>query len=466
MASDYSYSSTELSGQVTKSIKDVSHHITSSAGGWPNYKVGMLCSYDFAIQDGLPKLYEFNTNIACMYDAPLTPKVNGLSSYLANQSVDTLHVVGIKYYDNLSNPSEAFYNELSSSCAQHNISSSLILDIDGEESSPKWEIQSGSNQYTLFVDSPHRYDDLNNLASGSYSKKDFRTIVSNSPSSSLLIGEFDPSSYTPNNDYPDYIVKIDKEDATLLNGQCKFYSYEPNHFTALTSSLSESYDEEPMYEKYIIGSGSNPGSGTYNYVYTYSLLHSHDGLVDLGCEQNSHKLIPSSSGDYKKWDIIGSLEFRHIVATGSKIEMYDNSKKEVGSLQVGDVVKSLNVTLLNSQNDDYRNWEDNQLSGSITGSKVTRIISTTIPANYLINNKYILPDNVSRVMCRPDKSVYKFDIISELTTSSQLVRKTIDSNFDLLDITSLDYRIEDKVFYAVELEGDDIFYSDDLIVHS
>ena len=62
MASDYSYSSTELSGQVTKSIKDVSHYITSSAGGWPNYKVGMLCSYDFTIQDGLPKLYEFNTN--------------------------------------------------------------------------------------------------------------------------------------------------------------------------------------------------------------------------------------------------------------------------------------------------------------------------------------------------------------------------------------------------------------------
>ena len=466
MASDYPYSSAKLSGQVTKSIKDVSHYITSSAGGWPNYKVGMLCSYDFTIQDGLPKLYEFNTNVACMYDAPLTPKVNALSSYLSSQSVDTLHVLGIKYWDNLSNPSEAFYNQLSSSCAQHNISSSLILDIDGDNAAPKWSIQSGSNQYTLFIDSPWRYDELNNLASGSYSKTNFRNILSSSPSSSLLIGEFDPSSCTPNNDYPDYIVKIDKQDATLLNGQCRFYSYEQTHHLALSASLSGYFDSEPMYEKYIIGSGSNPSSGTYNYSYTYSLLHSHDGLVDLGCESVSHKLIPSASSDFRRWDIVADLEFRHIVATGSQIEMYDNSKKEVGSLQVGDVVKSVNVTGLNSQNDDYRNWEDNLLSGSITGSKVTRIISTTIPANYLINNKYILPDNVSRVMCRPDKSDYKFDIISELTTSSQLVRKTTDSNFDLLDITSLDYRIEDKVFYAVELEGDDIFYSDDLIVHS
>ena len=69
-------------------------------------------------------------------------------------------------------------------------------------------------------------------------------------------------------------------------------------------------------------------------------------------------------------------------------------------------------------------------------------------------------------MCRPDKSDYKFDIISELTTSSQLVRKTVDGNFDLLDISSLDYRVEDKVFYAVELEGDDTFYMDDLLIHS
>ncbi len=472
MASDYSYSSTELSGQVTKSIKDVSHYITASAGGWPNYKVGMLCSYDFTIQDGLPKLYEFNTNIACMYDAPLTPKVNALSSYLSSQSVDTLHVIGIKYGDNLSNPSEAFYNELSSSCAKHNISSSLILETDptGPEPdlSPEHSIQSGSNVYTLFVNSPYRYTEFNSLASGSYSKKKFRNILSNSPSSSLLIGEFDPSSCVPNNDYPDYIMKIDDGDTTLLNGSCRFYSYESSHFALLSASfdLNQYYGQTPMYEKYIIGSGSDAGGGKYNYEYTYSLLHSHDGLVDLGCESVSHKLIPSSSGDDKRWDIVSSLEYRHIVPLGSQIEMYDGSKKQIENLQIGDNIKVVNVTNLNSQSNDYRNWSTKNIEGSISGSEVTKILSTTIPAHYLINNKYILPDNVSRVMCRPDGSTYKFDIISELNTSSQLIRKTVDGNFDPLDITSLDYRIEDKVFYAVELEGDDIFYMDDLLVHS
>ena len=48
----------------------------------------------------------------------------------------------------------------------------------------------------------------------------------------------------------------------------------------------------------------------------------------------------------------------------------------------------------------------------------------------------------------------------------KLIKKTADNNFNLLDVTSSNYVVEDKVFYAVELEGDDIFYSDDLLVHS
>jgi hypothetical protein len=283
-----------------------------------------------------------------------------------------------------------------------------------------------------------------------------------------LIGEFDPSSCVPNNDYPDYIMKIDDGDTTLLNGSCRFYSFELSHFASLSASfdLNQYYGHTPMYEKYIIGSGSDAGGGKYNYEYTYSLLHSYDGLVDLGCESVSHKLIPSSSGDDKRWDIVSSLEYRHIVPSGSQIEMYDGSKKQIENLQIGDNIKVVNVTNLNPQSNDYRNWSTENIEGSISGSQVTKILSTKIPAHYLINNKYILPDNVSRVMCRPDGSTYKFDIISELNTSSQLIRKTVDGNFDLLDITSLDYKVEDKVFYAVELEGDDIFYMDDLLVHS
>ena len=61
MAINYSYSSVNLSGQVTQSLKDVSQYITASAGGWPDYKVGMIAGYDFTIESGSGdvKIYEF-----------------------------------------------------------------------------------------------------------------------------------------------------------------------------------------------------------------------------------------------------------------------------------------------------------------------------------------------------------------------------------------------------------------------
>ena len=107
MAIDYSYSSVNLSGQVTKSLKDVSQYITASAGGWPDYKVGMIAGYDFTIESGSgdTKIYEFNTNTACCYDAPIAPKVNGLASYLSTQDIDTLYVYGVWYDDEAQNPS-------------------------------------------------------------------------------------------------------------------------------------------------------------------------------------------------------------------------------------------------------------------------------------------------------------------------------------------------------------------------
>ena len=149
-------------------------------------------------------------------------------------------------------------------------------------------------------------------------------------------------------------MKKSEVDTTLINGECGFYSFESSHFSSIRSSNNSAY-----FEKYIIGSGSDEGSGKFNYEYTYSLLHSHDGLVDLGCESVSHKLIPSASSDNRKWDIIHLWSI--VVTLRSQIEMVDGSKKEIGTLQVGDNVKSLKVSNLSSQSNDYRTWSSNTI---------------------------------------------------------------------------------------------------------
>ena len=464
MAINYSYSSVNLSGQVTQSLKDVSQYITASAGGWPDYKVGMIAGYDFTIESGSGdvKIYEFNTNCACCYDAPIAPKVNGLASYLSTQDIDTLYVYGVWYDDEAQNPSQAFYNKLSASCAEHNISSSLVL----EQYDATRQIKSGSNEYTLFVSSPYRYDELQPLSSGSYNKLNFRSILQRSPSSSLMIDEFDPtdSSFTPNGTYPDYIVKRQQYDRGLLSGKLGFYSYESGHFTTLSSSYEDGsfYGYYPYYEKYTIGSGSDDVSGyLYNYEYSQIFLHSHDGIIDLGAEQCSHRLIPSSSDDFRKWEIVPSIQYRHIAVSGSTISMFDGSEKQVQDLVVGDNVKALSISGLNPQGSDFATWTSGSISGSITGSRIIDIDSKIIPAYYNINNIYKLPDNYGR-FAEKRGSLYQFTPSSEIHSNN----KFVSSSGEDISITSLTYVISDETYYAVDLGGADLFYVNDTLVHS
>ena len=482
MAIDYSYSSVNLSGQVTKSLKDVSQYITASAGGWPDYKVGMIAGYDFTIESGSGdvKIYEFNTNCACCWDAPIAPKVNGLSTYLSTQNIDTLYVYGVYYDDEAQNPSLSFYNKLSSSVAEHNISSSLVLEQDysyhgvfqgtgsysGGESN--WQIKSGSNEYTLFVSSPYKYPELKPLSSGSYNKLNFRSILQRSPSSSLMIDEFNPTSCTPNGTYPDYIIKRTQFDRGLLSGKLGFYSYESSSFAELSSSYSTGtpdnspYGYWPYFEKYIVGTGSDDVSGySYNYEYTQIFLHSHDGIIDLGAEQCSHRLILSSSNDFRKWEIVPSIQYRHIASSGSTISMFDGSTKQVQDLVVGDNVKALSISGLNPQSSDFATWESGSISGSITGSCVIDIDSKIIPAYYYVNNKYKLPDNYGR-FAEKSGLLYQFIPSSELISDS----KFVSSSGEDISITSNTYVISDETYYAVDLGGDDLFYVNDTLVHS
>lgn len=469
MTLNYTWSSVNLSGQVTKSLKDVSKYITASAGGWPNYKVGMLAGYDFTIESGSgdTKIYEFNTNPACCFDAPISPKVNGLSSYLSTQDIDTLYVCGMSWI-NGSNPSQAFYNKLSSSVAEHNISSSLVLQdqvpIDSIKPETSWQIKSGSNEYTLFVVTPYRYLELRPLSSGSFNKLNFRSILQRSPSSSLMIDEFDPTSCTPNGTYPDYIIKRQIYDRGLLGGKIGFYSYESDHFTSLSSSYlgGTYYKNYPYFEKYIVGSGSDDVSGySYNYEYTQVFLHSHDGIIDLGAEQCSHRLIPSSSNDFRKWGLVPSIQYRHLAVSGSIISMFDGSEKQVQDLVVGDNVKALSIDSLNSQSTDFATWTFGSISGSITGSRIIDIDSKIIPAYYNINNAYKLPDNYGRLV-EKSGSFYQFKKSREFHSDSSFV----SSSGEDISITSNTYVISDETYYAVDLGGADLFYVNDILVHS
>tara|TARA_A100001391_G_C5059182_1_gene275591 strand:- start:368 stop:1822 length:1455 start_codon:yes stop_codon:yes gene_type:complete len=484
MASDYSWSTANVPGQVTESLKDVSKYITSSAGGWPNYKVGMLASYDFTIESGSlnPYIYEFNTNVACCWDAPLTPKINGLTNYLSSQSIDTLTVFGTYSSPNERNPSEAFYTKLSASLAPHNISCSLFLEVDyiihgvhqGDEAnlpdfSQQWAIRSGSNEYTLFVSSPYRYPELQKISSGSFNKYNFKGILGASPSSSLMIDVFDSSNASRRGDQPDYMIKRQQYDGNLLSGKLGFYSWDSDHYNSLSQSLSDNlwYGWYPLYEKFIVSSGSVPDTtNTYNHEYTQVFLHSHDEIVDLGLEHTTHKLVKKYDHE---WNLIPSIVYRHVAVSGSEITLHDGSTKEIQNLSVGDNIRTFKINDLDEQSSKYATWWSGSLSGSVTASQVTRIDAKVIPAHHKVNNTYIFPDNVSRLMEQSSSVSASVNITSyhfTPVTGFQSTSKLVSSSLEPITISSREYVVEDRTFYAVETEGTDIIYLDDILVHS
>ena len=97
------------------------------------------------------------------------------------------------------------------------------------------------------------------------------------------------------------------------------------------------------------------------------------------------------------------------------------------------------------------------------------IDSKTIPAYYYVNNKYKLPDNYGRLIVKQVPKVwlsspneYRFTVPSEIYSDA----KFVSSSGEDISITSNTYAISDETYYAVDLGGDDLFYVNDILVHS
>jgi len=143
--------------------------------------------------------------------------------------------------------------------------------------------------------------------------------------------------------------------------------------------------------------------------------------------------------------------------------MFDGSEKQVQDLVVGDNLKSFTISDLSSQSSDFATWTSNSISGSITGSRVIDIDSKIIPAYYYINNKYKVPDNIGRLLEKKKSGpLYQFTPFSKISSGSSFV----SSSGEDISITSNTYVISDETYYAVDLGGADLFYVNDILVHS
>jgi len=459
-------------------IVNLFNYITGSAGGWPSdTNVGVLASVDFLIETGSDDIYfpELNTNIGIL--GPLSEQrgvFNEVSDYAASKSCDTAYIYGTLPAAGKDNPSSFQQPIISSSFAQNSISCSFeYFNTD----SSSYFAQRGDTNYAgsfhFFVQTPWWVDDtLLNIVSGSFNKSKFRDILGASPESESLIPLFNTSSYTPNTNFPDYVIKNPTGHATIQTGQLGLNTY---------ISSSDSYENANLAgnitEKFIISSGSYCDGNPYIfqskrfYLMTpdeHILLQSYGGSVasEGRFNQLESKLIRSGS---EAW--IPTPMSTKMSASGSLIHMYDGSTKQAQDVEVGDVVKSYSIVGMPDESSikDWGSFTTSDLSGSTASdSIVVSVKSSEHYGYYLINDSIKLPVDLQttlhggKLFTKTDDDIWRWKTPRDLIVGDKFLTPDVEE----LEVTSISQVSEEETFYGMDVEDIDTYFQSNILVHN
>ena len=458
---------------IDKSIQYY-NYVTGSTG-WPtNTNVGVVSGLDYIVETGSNDIYfvEHNTNVffAGSRIRLREDVYDKISNYVASQSCDTCYVYGMPNHELFgTNPPSAQVPLISQSFARHNISVNFEYN---ENTSVTYFSQRGNtdhlNKFHLWLQSPWYSDDaLLDMTSGSFNKNTFRTILSSSPVSSSLIPLFNTASYTDNLNFPDFVSKKADVDAGLFVNGLSFYSYHPN-----SSSYQNEIDSGSLVEQYIIQSGSYEDGKSYLDVGKITHMLTPNEILYLG--KNDQEVGHKTS--MAKWNLDErGDEWRlkpiqgKTAASGSLINMYDGSQRQVQDIEVGDVVKSYQPLGMPDETMDYVSYTTTDLSGSYDSGSI--VVRTFTDVAYTFYGYYLLNGSIKIPLQSKSSDAYYF--VKQSGTwgwrnpyQIAVGNYFLDTDGNELEITSKTEVQEDISWYSLDVEDIDTYFSSNILVHN
>tara|TARA_B100001057_G_scaffold82991_1_gene78579 strand:- start:2690 stop:4954 length:2265 start_codon:yes stop_codon:yes gene_type:complete len=451
-------------------ITNLLNYITGSAGGWPsNTNVSILMGVDYFIETGSNNIYFSEMNTACGVGGELSRQedtFDKVSDYANQQGCTTAYVYG-QNDDVKHNPSSFQEPLISSSFARHNIS--VNFEYNGNTSHTYFS-QRGQNQFTgsfhLWMQTPWFSDDtLLNIASGSFNKGSFRNIVSSSPESDSLIPLFDKDNYTPNTNFPDYVTKQPTAHSSLGTHSIGFKKYQSG-----TTTYQDAVDSGYITEKFIVSSGGYSGgrghlltNKKYYWVTPTEIINAGQD-IDQSVTYSSQFIMSGSEAYHPQ------PRFLRIVASGSLVNMYDNSTKQIQDVEVGDVVKSYQPIGMPDESEGI-NWESyttTDLSGSFSSGSI--VIETTNKQSYgyyLINGSIKVPavphtmHGGGKFFCKTGDT-WSWKQSNDISVGDYF----LNSDGSELEITSKTDVLSDETFYGLNVEDIDTYFQSNILVHN
>jgi len=453
-----------MSTQITRT-KEFINYITGSAGGWPSLSnAAIIGGMDYIIESGSNevKFVEFNTNIGIVGSSAIQTGsyFDVISDYANEQGYTTCYVNG--FSGKKQNPSYLQQELISSSFARHNISVNFEYNNNSTHTyfSQRGQAQH-SGSFHLFFETPWYSDDtLLNIVSGSFNKNTFRTILGNSPLSSSLIPLFNTSSYTPNNNFPDYVTKTATLDSGIQTNAVGFYTY-----NSTSSSYQDAVDNNDLIEQYVVHSGSYRDGQSYLGVGKIDFMMTPEKII-VFADRDAGKHIKLNPTTTDSWDYIAQRA--KTSASGSLIKMYDGSTKQVQDVEVGDVVLSYQPYGMPDESQDYLSYTTTDLSGSTTqGSIVTKTMKTENYGYYLINGSIKAPYNLQQASSDIRYFVKQGGTWSWATTDSiEVGDYFLDPNGDEIEVTSVTQNNGDVLWFSLDVEDIDTYFQSNILVHN
>ena len=453
-----------MSTQITRT-KEFINYITGSVGDWPSLSnAGILGGMDYIIESGSNevKFVEFNTNVGIVGSSAIQTGsyFDVISDYANEKGYTTCYINGIS--GKKQNPSYLQQSLISSSFARHGISTNFEYNNNTTHTyfSQRGQAQH-SGSFHLFFQTPWYSDDsLLDIVSSSFDKDNFKDILSNSPFSSSLIPTFNTSSYTPNNNFPDYVVKGATVDSGIQTNAVGFYTY-----NSTSSSYQDAVDNNDLIEQYVVHSGSYRDGQSYLGVGKVDFMMTPEKVI-VFADRDAGKYIKLNPTSTDSWDYIAQRA--KTSASGSLIKMYDGSTKQVQDVEVGDVVLSYQPYGMPDESQDYLSYTTTDLSGSTTqGSIVTKTMKTENYGYYLINGSIKAPYNLQQDSSDIRYFVKQGDTWSWITTDSiRTGDYLLDPNGDETEVTSITENNGDTLWFSLDVEDIDTYFQSNILVHN
>jgi hypothetical protein len=441
------------------------NHITGSAGGWPSLSnAAIIGGMDYIVESGSNevKFVELNTNVGIVGSAAIQTGsyFDVMADYAVSQSYDKCFVYGMA--GKKQNPTYAQQALISSSFARHNIPVTFEYQMN---TSHTYFSQRGQAQYSgsfhLFFETPWYSDDsLLNIVSGSFNKNTFRTILGNSPMSSSLIPLFNTSSYTSNNNFPDYVIKNPSVDSSIQSNAVGFYTY-----NSTSASYQNGVDNGSLIEQYIVHSGSYRDGQEYLGVGKVDFMMTPEKVV-VFAERDAGKFIKLNPTSTDSWNFISQQG--KTSASGSLISMYDGTTKQVQDVEVGDVVTSYQPLGMPDESQNYLSYTTTDLSGSTTqGSIVVNVMKTMSYGHILINGSVKAPYNIQQLNDDVRYFVKQGDTWSWVTPNNiEVGDYFLDPSGNETEITSITEGSGDVTWYSLDVEDIDTYFQSNILVHN